>query len=184
MVVHVSQGTAIRDEIILTAQTKQTDMPFIIDVEASGFGRGSYPIEVGFARPDGSVFSCLIRPEPDWEHWDESAEEVHGIPRATLFEQGSSVQEVAKKLNEELEGKTVYTDSWGFDSSWLSLLFYHAGLRQLFRLETLSKLLSEKQIAIWSKVKQQVTTDLKIDRHRAGPDARMLQRTYELTSDS
>ncbi|MBB1486898.1 3'-5' exonuclease [Oceanospirillum sediminis] len=159
-------------------------MPFIIDVEASGFGRGSYPIEVGFARPDGSVFSCLIRPEPDWEHWDESAEEVHGIPRATLFEQGSSVQEVAKKLNEELEGKTVYTDSWGFDSSWLSLLFYHAGLRQLFRLETLSKLLSEKQIAIWSKVKQQVTTDLNIDRHRAGPDARMLQRTYELTSDS
>jgi hypothetical protein len=168
--------------IILTTQIKQTEMPFIIDVEASGFGRGSYPIEVGFARPDGSVFSCLIKPEADWEHWDDSAEQVHGIPRATLFEQGCSVQDVAHKLNEELKGNVVYTDSWGFDSSWLSLLFYHAGLRQLFRLETLSKLLSEKQIAIWGTVKQQVTLDLEIDRHRAGPDARMLQRTFELTA--
>ena len=104
--------------IILTTQIKQIEMPFIIDVEASGFGRGSYPIEVGFARPDGSVFSCLIKPEADWEHWDDSAEQVHGIPRATLFEQGCSVQDVAHKLNEELKGNVVYTDSWGFDSSF------------------------------------------------------------------
>lgn len=168
--------------MILTTNNKQIRMPFIIDVEASGFGRGSYPIEVGFARPDGSVFSCLIKPEPDWEHWDESAEQVHGIPRTTLFEEGCSVREVAQKLNDELKGEVVYTDSWGFDSTWLSLLFYHAGLAQLFRLETLSKLLSEKQIAIWGKVKQQVTLDLNIDRHRAGPDAKMLQRTFEVTA--
>ncbi len=166
----------------MTTNDKQTQMPFIIDVEASGFGRGSYPIEVGFARPDGSVFSCLIRPEPEWEHWDDSAEMVHGIPRAKLLEDGASVRDVAEKLNEELRGEVVYTDSWGFDSTWLSLLFYHAGLSQLFRLETLSKLLTEKQTSIWGQVKQQVALDLNIDRHRAGPDARMLQRTFELTA--
>lgn len=157
-------------------------MPYIIDVEASGFGRGSYPIEVGFARPDGSVFSSLIRPEPEWEHWDDSAEMVHGIARTTLIEQGMPVREVAEKLNQELRGEVIYTDSWGFDSTWLSLLFYHAGLSQLFRLETLSKLLTEQQTSVWGQVKQQVALDLNIDRHRAGPDARMLQRTFELTS--
>lgn len=166
----------------MTTLDKQTQMPYIIDVEASGFGRGSYPIEVGFARPDGSIFSCLIRPEPEWEHWDDSAELVHGIPRTALIEEGEPVREVAEKLNQELRGEVVYTDSWGFDSTWLSLLFYHAGLSQLFRLETLSKLLTEKQTSIWGQVKQQVALELNIDRHRAGPDARMLQRTFELTA--
>ena len=28
--------------------------PIVIDVEASGFGKGSYPIEVGVVLPDGS----------------------------------------------------------------------------------------------------------------------------------
>ena len=28
--------------------------PIMLDVEASGFGRGSYPIEIGLAFPDGT----------------------------------------------------------------------------------------------------------------------------------
>ncbi len=40
------------------------DLPTVIDVEASGFGAGSYPIEVGVAFPDGRSWCCLIRPEP------------------------------------------------------------------------------------------------------------------------
>lgn len=42
--------------------------PAVLDVEASGFGRYSYPIEVGYALPDGRVFCTLIRPEPHWTH--------------------------------------------------------------------------------------------------------------------
>ena len=40
-----------------------------IDVEASGFGVGSYPIEVGVAFPDGGTQCYLIKPEHDWIHW-------------------------------------------------------------------------------------------------------------------
>ena len=29
--------------------------PAILDIEASGFGRGSYPIEIGYYLPDGQV---------------------------------------------------------------------------------------------------------------------------------
>jgi hypothetical protein len=36
----------------------------VIDVEASGFGRGSYPIEVGFVLPDGEAVCTLVRPRP------------------------------------------------------------------------------------------------------------------------
>ena len=59
-------------------------LPVIIDIEASGFGRGSYPIEIGYYQPDGQSFCSLIRPDPAWTHWDDSAEQVHGIARPLL----------------------------------------------------------------------------------------------------
>lgn len=158
------------------------DMPFIIDVEASGFGRGSYPIEVGFARPDGTTAARLIRPEPEWTHWNTEAEAVHGISREQLQQEGLPVVEVADWLNAELEGLTVYSDSWGFDSSWVALLFDQANRWQKFRVDTLNKLLNEQQLASWAKMKQQVLQELQLVRHRAADDAYMLQRTFRLTS--
>ena len=59
-------------------------LPCVIDIEASGFGRRSYPIEVGYVLPDGRAVCMLIRPAVEWEHWDESAARTHGITRATL----------------------------------------------------------------------------------------------------
>lgn len=159
------------------------DMPYIIDLEASGFGRGSYPIEVGFARPDGSVAARLIKPEPDWTHWSADAQEVHGISRKQLELEGYSVTEVASWLNSELEGETVYSDSWGFDSSWLALLFHEAGCLQRFRIDTLNKLLSDHQRVNWGQIKQQVLDDLQLMRHRAADDAYMLHRTFRLTAN-
>ena len=120
--------------------------PLVIDVEASGFGPGSYPIEVGVAMPDGKVRCMIIRPIPEWQHWDEQAESLHGISREILLEFGSPVREVAEQLNQWLEGEMVYSDAWGNDSSWLALLFDAAGIRQAFKLDSLFTLLSKKQI--------------------------------------
>ena len=48
--------------------------PTIIDVEASGFGPYSYPIEIGVALDNGDKYCTLILPAPAWTHWDEEAE--------------------------------------------------------------------------------------------------------------
>jgi len=58
--------------------------PFIIDVEASGFGPMSYPIEIGIAMESGKRYSILILPADEWTYWDEEAEKVHLITRDTL----------------------------------------------------------------------------------------------------
>ena len=58
--------------------------PPILDIEASGFGPGSYPIEVGFVTSDGKAWCSLIRPESDWRHWDEKAAAMHGITRGNI----------------------------------------------------------------------------------------------------
>jgi len=153
-------------------------LPAILDFEASGLGRGSYPIEVGYVLSDGHSNCMLIRPEPDWQNWDPEAEALHGISREHLLQHGRSVSEVARCLNNSLAGKTLYSDAWGNDQSWLALLFECAGMRAHFRLESLRSLLSEAQAQVWHSVRQTVIRESRLERHRASSDARMLQQTF------
>ncbi len=155
--------------------------PIIIDIEASGFGKHSYPIEVGFVLDHTESWSCLIRPEPEWTHWDANAAAAHGIQRETLFEVGLSVNEVAQQLNDRLLNCTVYTDGWGHDFIWLSLLFETANQIPHFKIDDLRRVLSPKQEVDWEATKLEVQREMATHRHRASMDAQVLQRTWLLT---
>lgn len=157
--------------------------PLIIDVEASGFGSLSYPIEVGVALSDGERFCSLILPIPEWTHWDDSAENVHGISKDILLEHGKSVVDVAKMLNEQLEGKTLYSDGWVVDKPWLVTLFHAAHMQMAFRLSPLELILSEHQMAVWHQTKDRITDEMGESRHRASYDAWVVQETYNQTYD-
>ncbi len=149
-----------------------------IDVEASGFGSASYPIEVGCVYPDGIGYCSLIIPEPDWLHWDEGAEKVHGIPREVLFLRGRTPHDVAMELNEKLSGKRVVTDAWYHDYNWIQRLFVAAAAVPRFELIDLRELLDEEKAARWESTKAEVQAELNLKRHRASHDARVLQMTY------
>ena len=151
--------------------------PAVLDVEASGFGRSSYPIEIGFVLPDGHTFCTLIRPETHWTHWDASAEATHHIARPLLLERGRPVQEVAQALNHQLKGQTVYSDGWANDYTWLGLLFDAADMAPAFKLDNLRALLTETQADQWHTVKAQISRERGPQRHRASADARLLQLT-------
>ena len=153
------------------------NLPPFIDIEASGFGRGSYPIEVGFVMGPTTSYCSLIHPAEGWTHWDASAEQVHHISRAVLLSHGKPAATVAQSLNASLAGLTVYTDGWAHDYAWLGILFDEAGLQPAFRLESLRRLLSEDEAAHWDACKQQVIAELGEPRHRASTDARVLQQT-------
>jgi hypothetical protein len=151
--------------------------PAVLDIEASGFGQDSYPIEVGFVLPDGQAFCCLIRPAPGWTHWDAAAERLHHISQQAVREHGRDVREVALLLNDRLHGLTLYCDGWAHDYVWLNVLFEAAGLTPSFKLDNLRGLLTDREASFWAIVKKQVTTELRLQRHRASSDAKILQRT-------
>lgn len=153
------------------------DPPTVIDIEASGFGKGSYPIEVGFVLPDGRSECMLIRPGPLWLHWDASAERLHHISRALLVECGKPVEDVARRLNAQLEGRIVYTDGWAHDYTWLSILYEAADCLPSFRLDNLQRLLTQDELAGWDVAKAEVSAKAASARHRASADARLLQTT-------
>lgn len=151
--------------------------PAIIDLEASGFGRGSYPIEVGFVLADGASYCSLIRPAAHWKHWDPAAERLHHITPAILAAHGKPAADVASTLNRRLRGRTVYSDGWMNDYSWLGLLYDEVELSPSFRLENLRALLTDDEAAQWHAAKDAVLAATARDRHRASIDALVIQRT-------
>jgi len=160
------------------------DRPLIVDVEASGFGGTSYPIEIGVALDDGHKYCSLVHPEPDWTHWDLEAERVHRIPRDLLETYGRPAREVAQTLNELLATRTVYTDGWVVDKPWLSTLFQAARLEMQFRVSPLEMILSEVQMEEWHAEKARVLATLDLSRHRASHDAWVIQETYSRTRNA
>lgn len=152
-------------------------LPAVLDIEASGFGRDSYPIEIGYVLPDGGGYCTLIRPEAHWIHWDPQAQQLHGIARDTLLRHGRSTLDIARHMNQTLRGQTVYSDGWANDYSWIGALFDAAGLTPSFHIDNLRALLSDSEAALWHQIKAQVAGELNLRRHRASADARLLQMT-------
>ena len=149
--------------------------PCVLDIEASGFGRESYPIEIGYVLPDGRARCTLIRPAPQWTHWDAAAEGVHRISRELLVQHGRPAADVVRMLNDDLLGQTVYCDGWAHDYTWLGALFEAAGQSPHFRLESVNRLLDEQRLVRLNALQQQARADLGLSRHRASADARVLQ---------
>ena len=155
--------------------------PIIIDIEASGFGAESYPIEIGVVLNDGRKYCSLIQPRPEWTHWDEGAERVHHLSRDLLWTHGKPVQEVASTLNQMLRAQTVFSDGWVVDKPWLDRLFYAAGMHCEFYFSDIEMILSEPQMEIWHTTKDAVLHGIGHRRHRASFDAFVIQETYERT---
>lgn len=87
---------------------------WVIDCEASGLHRSSYPIQVGVT--NGRTESqSLIRPMGHWQFGDDEAEQVHGLERSMLNVNGIAAAEVSLQLNELLVGRIIYCDAIQWD---------------------------------------------------------------------
>jgi DNA polymerase III epsilon subunit-like protein len=151
----------------------------VIDIEASGFGRGSYPIEVGWVLADGSARCFLVRPAPHWTHWDEAAERVHGITRSALAAHGRPPRSVAEQLNADLAGGVAYCDGWAHDYPWLAALFDEAELVPAFKLDAAARLLDAAALDRLGPARDAARHEMGVQRHRASNDARALQRALQ-----
>ena len=151
--------------------------PAVLVIVGSRIGNKGFPIEAGYALPDGQSHCRLIRPTPDWSGWDADAERLHRIPLPTLYLNGVEPREVAAQLNAHLQGLTVYCDGWAASSAALGMLFEAAGLAPTFGLADLRGLLGARELAFWDVVKTQVATEMRLQRHRASSDAKVLQHT-------
>ncbi|BBB26537.1 hypothetical protein [Amphritea japonica] len=138
-----------------------------LDLEASGLGPGSYPIEVAWKSTEHECDNFFIDPGsvPGWDFWDDFAEEMHGICRAELHQSGISVTDACDRLNAKLQGQDVISDAWEFDSFWLRRLFEAADRAMMFRLIGLSEVLSPEEL-----IQYRFVCKAQLRRHRAMAD--------------
>jgi len=157
---------------------RKPSCPIIVDIEASGFGAHSYPVEIGAVKANGDRYCALIKPEPDWDHWCERAQRVHGITRELLMTRGKSPSQVCHELNGFLQDETAYSDAWAHDSPWLNRLFFAARVDPFFHLSPIEIIATEEQLMLWDITKKRLAQQLTIQRHRASGDAFLIQQTY------
>lgn len=100
-------------------------LPTFLDFEASSLRSASYPIEVAWNAPDGSIEAHLISPAgiPRWTDWSVEAEKLHGISRALLLRDGKPPAWICRRMNHQLAGTMVYSDDPDYDGAWLAELF-------------------------------------------------------------
>ncbi|WP_051881341.1 hypothetical protein [Parvularcula oceani] len=152
-----------------------------IDVEASGLGPYSWPIEVGWGFHGYQPRSVLIRPVDNWSMlaWEKSAESLHRIDPGQLLTEGRSVLDVALGLNAALGQATVYSDAPDYDSFWLFRLYDAAGVKPNYRLNDIGDLLGP----IWDDEPSALVgraSAVAPHTHRAADDVRHLQTMYEI----
>ena len=94
------------------------------DIEASGIHEGSYPIQFGWCSLDLKTSVVLVKPEPEWtlELFDPHSYEMHGISYHEAMDKGVDATEVAHRLNGELQGKSVISDSVNWERYWTTTL--------------------------------------------------------------
>ncbi len=139
-----------------------------LDLEASGLGPSSYPIEVAWKNAlDNTSDNFLINPDSveGWEYWDDFAEEIHGIERSKLTVKGVTAEEACTRLNQQLEGKQVLSDAWEFDHFWLTRLYQAADMEMTFTLVGLEAVLGGEEL-----VQYRFVSKSQLRRHRAMND--------------
>lgn len=152
-----------------------------IDLEASGLSTDSYPIEIAWKNAlTGEFDSFLINPDsaPDWDFWDEFAEEMHGLERETLCLEGYDIFTACERLR-LLKGKCVISDAPQFDHFWLSRLYMAADEEMPFQLVGLEEVLDEKQLIAYS-----VMSKAQYRRHRALQDVDDILENITLLLDN
>ena len=148
-----------------------------LDFEASSLSSASWPIEVGLSwiREDRiETWSTLIRPDPDWDQsdWSAQSEAVHGIPLSALLEAPAAI-DVADKFLCMAKDFILVSDAPEFENRWLTRLLAAGGHQ--------ASPIIEDFHAVSFAVYDGIALDLlyeKLERtrapHRAGPDSARL----------
>lgn len=153
-----------------------------IDLEASGLGADSWPIEVGWCFPEGDPSAHLIRSAGDWKDtaWDPEAEALHGISREVLTTSGEAPKVVCTALNAALSGVKVYSDAPDWDGYWLYRLYQAAKMRQAFELWDFQDLFAGLSVAAMQDAAAKASA-VAPHRHRASDDVLHMQTLFALT---
>lgn len=169
---------------------KNDSYPIFIDIEASSLGSKSYPIEIACTDSSGHIHNYLISPDSitSWTDWNIRSEQLHGISRKRLIDEGLHPSQVCEYLTYMLDGKRCYSDAPDYDKHWLIVLFEATRLKMLniellhtddLFIGTLKEISGTQNVKrLLDEIKLQVRAEHQ-ERHRAVIDVSYLKKIYD-----
>jgi hypothetical protein len=151
----------------------------VISIEATGPQACSLPIEIAVVTADNHRYEALIKPIPEWSHWDDEEQQRHGISRQRLATEGTDIRLVCSQLNDLCWRQTLYSDSWSRHSHWLRILFAAAGMPMKFNCCPLENLLTEIELQHWTERRSRCHQALHLPQYRALNDALTIAVTVD-----
>lgn len=147
---------------------------WVIDFEASGLSKKSYPIEVGITNGIDN-YNALIKPMSHWSYWEEKAEIIHNIPLNEVMRNGKDSLSVANELNNLLKNSIVYCDNIQWDGFWLNVLFSDNGLSPTFKILDIQDILKTgRQWRLFESKMEELEISNIYKKHRALDDAKAI----------
>ncbi len=155
-----------------------------LDLEASGLGPASWPVEVGWCFLSGRPQTMLIKTADGWPDtaWDPAAEKLHGLSRAKLARAGRPPRIICETMNDALADAVVYSDAPDWDGFWLYRLFEAAKIRRRFDLLNFAELFERVSPARFNEAKA-VAQAKTPHRHRARPDVLHMRALFRLVGN-
>jgi hypothetical protein len=176
--------------------TMMSDFPVFYDCEATCIG--GLPIEVGWAFTDPSTGeiqseSHLVKPPLHWEMqpvWEPDAEKLHGISLKHLLADGRPPFEIARRMNEVLAGRELFSDAPADDERWLRIIFEEAGPDPAFTIRRTHADVLIAQLAVklgWDSASYEAAkaeaNRISPRTHRAEADARLCAVLWRMISN-
>ncbi|MDK2779297.1 MAG: hypothetical protein KYX62_16710 [Pseudomonadota bacterium] len=84
--------------------------PHFIAIDGSSWEPHAHPVAIAWSMADGQIKTTLIQPEDDWDDWDITLQDVHGINPDTLYQLGETVWSVIRELENDLEQSYLFSD--------------------------------------------------------------------------
>lgn len=118
-------------------------IPVFIDIEASINDKQGFPTAMCWSLTNGQMKSVLIIPEDEWLEEDEGYEQHTDV--TDLYNHGEAVLDIAREINEDLDGKTVYMPGSDFEGNLINKLFSAYDIEPSFEINPLSEFLEVNQ---------------------------------------
>lgn len=152
-----------------------------MDLEASAFGPGSWPVEVGLAwiTPEGiESWSSLIRPDQTWslDPWSDESAQVHGIRYDELLK-APRAEDVLLKTKEKIARRTPVVTHPKHDNYWFNRMTELEESSKPIMAIGVMELSEMSDMDFWALMDFAEKNDSHT--HRAGQDAAFLARAAE-----
>ena len=116
------------------------EYPRFLVLESSSYEEDAYPIAASWSIADGQLKAIMIRPEEEWQEWDASNEDSHGITRNQIETVGESVLDIIRELSDDVDKQPVFVTEPYLYEKWLTTMYRAYGAELPFDLVPASDL--------------------------------------------